>query len=98
MRLQMIADYESELLYFKNLCSKMRQDDEAKALKSYLFELLDFNTTNDIIGYYIATKRHNIILKNFETDMNTFDDVSVLKKVLISCFIDELLKKYNQTI
>ena len=92
----MLTTYESELLYFENLYSKMSNFSESHLLKVYLFELLNFNTTNEIIAYYTATKQDNITLKSLEEEMLNFDDVYELKKVLVSCFIDELLKIYNR--
>ncbi|MCX6051119.1 MAG: hypothetical protein NTZ60_01285 [Campylobacterales bacterium] len=92
-----MTDYESELEYFQNLYFKMNQCSECALLKSYLFELLDLNTINEIIGYYTATKKDNIILKNFEEEeMQIYVDVCTLKKKLVSCFVNELLTKYNQ--
>ena len=91
-----MTDYEYELEYFENLYSKMNRCSECALLKSYLFELLDLNTINEIIWYCTATKKDNIILNFFEEEMHTCDDLSTLKKKLVSYFIDELLTKYNQ--
>jgi len=93
-----MSDYESELEYFENLYSRMNRYSDLKLLKSYLFELLDLNTVNEIIGYYTATKKDNIILKDFEEEMRTCEDVHRLKKKLVSSFIDVLLSKYNDSI
>ena len=91
----MLQNYKSELDYFEKVYSKMSQDDYCKLLKSYLYQLLDLNAINEIVVFYNGTKKNNVILKNFEEEIDTFDDVNILKMRLVSCFIDELLTKYN---
>ena len=86
--------YTQELDNFYKLYNTKPVSDELTYLLSYLNQLLNLNTTEEISGYYEATKEHNYTLASFEKEIGMFDDVDSLKARLIECFTNLLRRKF----
>jgi len=87
--------YKTELKQFQESFSQIPKDnDEMLQLESYLFQMLGLNTVEELKGFYIATKRYNIILEEFEKEMYEIFDIDRLKSRLIICFSRELDRKF----
>ena len=91
---------EEELKYFRNMHNNNDDDDETgeiAELKQYMYQLLEFNKIEEIIGFYNVTKKNNrIILNQLETDISTFKSVDDLKVRVVSSVIDILIFKKFQ--
>ena len=87
--------YTQELDNFYKLYNTKPVSDELTYLLTYLNQLLNLNTIEEISGYYEATKEHNYTLASFEKEIDMLDDdVDSLKARLIECFANLLRRKF----
>jgi len=85
---------ESELKYFDKKCEEIGNSDYCNEIRYYLYKLLEFNTTKEIVSFYNDTKENTeIILDCFETVCVNSDDVDTVKVKVTACIIDKLLKE-----
>jgi len=88
-------NYKKQLELYQITFSQLQNDDEIAQLDDYLHQLLQLKTTDELIGYYSATKHFNIVLDKFEKEMHLIANIDSLKSKLIIYFTQELVRKYK---
>jgi len=85
---------EAELKYFEKKCEEIGNGSDCNEMRFYLYKLLEYNTTEEIISFYNETKESTrIILDCFESICINSYDIDTLKAKLSVCMVDKLLEK-----
>ena len=87
--------FNIELEQYHKTFAQLQKDDEMLQIDEYLYQLLNLNTTNELISYYLVTKNFNITIAKFEKEMYLIANIDNLKSRLITYFTEELIRKFK---
>ena len=82
--------YSKELEEFNKTYLSKDSSDELHQYKTYLYQLLELKTIEEINTYYFTTKDQNFKFLNFDTEIKLIKDPEILKAYIIIYFTKQL--------
>ncbi len=86
--------YSSQLNDFNKAYNTKDITHELIQYKMYLTQLLNIQTVDELIVFYLTTKKSSFVFLDFEREITMIHDIGVLKAYLIEYFTSKLKERF----